>query len=311
MPATQSHNKTKDKHFQIVIVPEGESGEKRTFHATPMLLGSAIFGIVVIIAAIVVLLLGYTPLGALVPISNAEMERRYGKELVTLQEQLTKLTEDFTVVRDYNLKLRAALGQNVAGADASTFNKGQKESAPEKNASSQADQQDETDQPFAESRQVGEMQNQEGVAPQSGFQQYAMPRQEMNASFHAAFPISPPVLGYITRGFNEAKNHFGIDYAGKRGTVISAAADGYVVFAGWTYSDGNMIIISHGSGFFTIYKHNQSLLKSANEFVKRGEPIALLGNSGQTSYGPHLHFELWKDGQPQNPEEYLLAAESL
>ena len=72
-----------------------------------------------------------------------------------------------------------------------------------------------------------------------------------------------------------------------------------------------MIILSHGSGYFTIYKHNQSLLKSASEFVKRGEPIALLGNSGNTSYGPHLHFELWKDGQPQNPDDYMIAIESL
>ena len=92
---------------------------------------------------------------------------------------------------------------------------------------------------------------------------------------------------------------------------MSAAADGYIVFSGWTYDDGNMVIISHGGGYFTIYKHNQSLLKSANDFVKRGQPIALLGNSGNTSYGPHLHFELWKDGQPQNPDEYLIATESM
>ncbi len=304
MPATQSHNKTKNKRFQIVIVPEGESSEKRTFHATPVLLGSALFGIIAVIAAVVILVLGYTPLGALVPISNAEMERRYGKELVTLHDQLTKLTEDFAVVKEYNTKLRAALGQNID----ETGTQAHDESASDKDAAklSESSQQNETDQSLAESGQAGEMQNQE-----IGFQQYAVPRQDASGSFHAAFPISPPVLGYMTRGFNEAKSHFGIDYAGKRGTVISAAADGYVVFAGWTYNDGNMIIISHGSGFFTIYKHNQSLLKSANEFVKRGEPIALLGNSGQTSYGPHLHFELWKDGQPQNPEEYLLATESL
>lgn len=269
-----------------------------------------IFGIVVVIAVIVVLVLGYTPLGALVPISNAEMERRYGKELVTLHEQLTKLNEDFAVVKEYNLKLRAALGQNVADEAKPNV---QNETSSEKSAAQPTENssQSETNQSFAESHQTDEIQDQEGSAPQTGFQQYGVPRQSLNASFHAAFPISPPVLGYMTRGFNEAKNHFGIDYAGKRGTVISAAADGYIVFAGWTYNDGNMIIISHGSGFFTIYKHNQSLLKSANEFVKRGEPIALLGNSGQTSYGPHLHFELWKDGQPQNPEDYLLASESL
>jgi murein DD-endopeptidase MepM/ murein hydrolase activator NlpD len=87
---------------------------------------------------------------------------------------------------------------------------------------------------------------------------------------------------------------------------VVAAADGYVVFSGWTYQDGQVLILSHSGGFLTYYKHNQSLLKSANIFVRRGEPIALLGNSGRTSSGPHLHFEVWKDGAPVDPARYLL-----
>jgi murein DD-endopeptidase MepM/ murein hydrolase activator NlpD len=79
-----------------------------------------------------------------------------------------------------------------------------------------------------------------------------------------------------------------------------------VVFAGWTYEDGNLLVISHGSGYLTVYKHNQALMKSPAMAVKRGELIALLGSSGQTSLGPHLHFEVWKDGIAQDPNEFLL-----
>ncbi len=87
---------------------------------------------------------------------------------------------------------------------------------------------------------------------------------------------------------------------------MRAAADGYVVFAGWTQDDGNTIIVSHAGGFLSFYKHNHSLLKAAGMFVRRGEPIAGLGNTGETSLGPHLHFEVWKDGSPKDPAVYLL-----
>ena len=125
-----------------------------------------------------------------------------------------------------------------------------------------------------------------------------------------AFPAILPTEGYITRGYLPEQHHFGLDIAGKIGTPVEAAADGYVVFAGWTNEDGYVVILSHADGFLTFYKHNQSLLKSANMFVKRGEPIALLGNSGRTSSGPHLHFEIWKDGTPVNPSSYLLNTNS-
>jgi murein DD-endopeptidase MepM/ murein hydrolase activator NlpD len=97
-----------------------------------------------------------------------------------------------------------------------------------------------------------------------------------------------------------------MDFAGKQGTPVYAAADGHVILSGWTYDDGNMVILSHGGGYLTVYKHNRSLLIGEHSVVRRGEPIALLGTSGKTSLGPHLHFEVWKDGIPQNPADYLL-----
>jgi murein DD-endopeptidase MepM/ murein hydrolase activator NlpD len=121
-----------------------------------------------------------------------------------------------------------------------------------------------------------------------------------------SFPLVTPVRGFLTQGFDPSRNHFGIDIAAQRGTPIYAAGDGVVVFSGWTYDDGNMVILAHGGGYLTVYKHNQSLLKSTLNGVKRGEAIALLGSSGETSRGPHLHFEVWKNGVPQDPNGYLL-----
>jgi murein DD-endopeptidase MepM/ murein hydrolase activator NlpD len=110
----------------------------------------------------------------------------------------------------------------------------------------------------------------------------------------------------MTRGFDPEHNHFGLDIAGKTGNLIVAAADGKIVFSGWTYDGGYIVIVSHASGFMSFYKHNQSLLKSSGSFVRRGEPIATLGNSGTTSSGPHLHFEIWKDGIPVDPSIYMI-----
>jgi len=92
---------------------------------------------------------------------------------------------------------------------------------------------------------------------------------------------------------------------------VFAASDGYVVFSAWTYDDGNMIVLSHGDSYLTLYKHNQLLLTSSHAYVKRGELIAQSGSTGQTSSGPHLHFEVWKNGLPQDPQEYLLAVSKI
>jgi murein DD-endopeptidase MepM/ murein hydrolase activator NlpD len=129
---------------------------------------------------------------------------------------------------------------------------------------------------------------------------------EMDSRIAVSFPAILPTEGYISRGFEPEHNHFGLDIAGKTGNLVVAAADGNIVFSGWTYDEGYIVIISHASGFTSFYKHNQSLLKSSGSFVRRGEPIATLGNSGTMSSGPHLHFEIWKDGVPVDPSIYTI-----
>jgi len=296
MPENKNHHITKENKFQILVIPQGDAGAKRSFGLTLKGIIGLFAGVIVLILVLAILLLGYTPLGVLVPASNAEIQKRYGSQLYDLQTRLSKLSEEVIVIREYNRKLRTALGEDL-----------DKDSA----SASVAANEEEAGPPQNDSEVQGPVSTEPQSKVEEGVGAYTAPHAVRSKSFQASFPLYPPVLGYVSRGFDDAQRHFGIDYAGRRGSIVSASADGYIVFSGWTYDDGNMVIISHGGGYFTIYKHNQSLLKSANDFVRRGQPIALLGNSGNTSYGPHLHFELWKDGQPQNPDEYLIATESM
>ena len=144
--------------------------------------------------------------------------------------------------------------------------------------------------------------------PSSGF---TTRRRENDSRYAKNMPTLLPVEGVITTEFTRSKDfpfrsHPGIDIAGKRGSVVLAAGDGQVVFANWTYVWGNLIIIHHGDNIFSYYGHNDRLLANDRAFVKKGDPVALLGNSGVSS-GPHLHFEVWQDGVAIDPRQILLA----
>jgi len=115
-----------------------------------------------------------------------------------------------------------------------------------------------------------------------------------------------PVNGYISRGFDPERGHYGIDIVVKDGTPVYASAGGFVVFSGYTNNYGHIIILSHSDGYLSIYKHCSVILKKEREFVKQGELIAQSGNSGLATTGPHLHFEIWHNGKPVDSETLLI-----
>lgn len=121
----------------------------------------------------------------------------------------------------------------------------------------------------------------------------------------ANFNFFTPLKGIITNNFNPAENHYGVDIVAKRNDAIKATLDGTVIFADWTLETGYIIGIQHQRNLISVYKHNSSLLKKEGNVVKAGEPIAIIGESGELSTGPHLHFELWFNGKPINPRDYL------
>ena len=118
-------------------------------------------------------------------------------------------------------------------------------------------------------------------------------------------PALPPVDGVLTRGFNASTGHFGIDLAVRAGTPLRAVGDGYVVFADWTHEGGFTIAVQHADGYLSVYKHNQRLLKRVGDRVRSREAVALSGNTGEVTSGPHLHFELWRNGLAQDPRVFF------
>jgi len=125
-------------------------------------------------------------------------------------------------------------------------------------------------------------------------------------SYNDALVFFPPVKGLITDSFNAKTKHFGVDLVAKEKTRISAVLEGTVIFSAWTHETGYVIGIQHKNNYISIYKHNSLLLSAVGDFVNAGDPIAIIGNSGELSSGPHLHFELWHQGEPVNPENYIL-----
>lgn len=115
-----------------------------------------------------------------------------------------------------------------------------------------------------------------------------------------------PVKGIVTDHYNAKQNHLGVDIVASPNEVVKATLEGTVILATWTLETGYIIQIQHQGNIISVYKHNANLLKKVGAQVKSGDPIAILGNSGELTTGPHLHFELWHNGKPVNPEDYLI-----
>lgn len=126
-----------------------------------------------------------------------------------------------------------------------------------------------------------------------------------SATSASNFVLFPPVNGTISESYNVKNKHFAVDIVVAKGTPIKATADGIVIFAEWTASTGYVVIIEHSYGLISVYKHNSALTKAQGDLVKAGEVIATAGNAGELSTGPHLHFELWNDGYPINPTNFI------
>jgi len=115
-----------------------------------------------------------------------------------------------------------------------------------------------------------------------------------------------PVKGVITSSYNLRDEHFGVDIVAKENEMIKSTLDGTIIFVGFTSEDGYVVQIQHANNLTSVYKHNSSATKKVGDYVKAGEPFAIIGNTGENSNGPHLHFELWYNGFAVNPQDYVV-----
>lgn len=273
----------KEKHtYTLVIIPSRSGESQRTVSFT---LWKGIFlGGLILLLAFGIIIGGFiwTPLGTFLP----EVKKK-NNEHTLVQELQTKLSDvhhQLDRLREYNIQMRSILGQKISRED-SLFLFTQR-SNPER------------EQHILETVEANR-----SASFSSGFGKFSS---ALTGTSMMDFPLVLPTRGYISRRFENQEGHFGIDFAGKEGTLITAPADGYVLFSAWEFDFGNTIILAHRGGYITVYKHTETLLASAFTEVKRGEAIATLGNSGRLSSGPHLHFELWKNGIALDPEIFLL-----
>ena len=126
------------------------------------------------------------------------------------------------------------------------------------------------------------------------------PLELINIAFYA------PLKGLISNSFDPENKHFGVDVLAAENEAIKASLGGTVIFSDWTTETGYSIAIQHDNNLISFYKHNSVLLKKPGELVKAGDVIAIIGNSGEFSSGPHLHFEMWHKGKPIDPEHHIL-----
>jgi len=115
----------------------------------------------------------------------------------------------------------------------------------------------------------------------------------------------PPVKGYVTNSMNLSLNHFGTDIVTEPDMIVKSVLDGVVILSTWSLEYGYTIYLQHENNLVSVYKHNAVLFKQAGVRVSAGDAIAVVGNTGELTTGPHLHFELWFNGTPLNPEEYI------
>ena len=127
----------------------------------------------------------------------------------------------------------------------------------------------------------------------------------ININANESFLFFPPVSGYISQKFDPSKKHFAIDIVAKENEPVKSVADGAVIFSEWSSDTGYVIILEHEQGYLSVYKHNESLNYVQGDMVKAGDIIGTIGNTGEYSTGYHLHFELWNDGYPLDPQDFI------
>ena len=127
----------------------------------------------------------------------------------------------------------------------------------------------------------------------------------MKEQNHDYYHFFPPVEGIVTQSFDEKKRHYGTDIVAKANAKVAAVLDGVVIFTDWTVKTGYVIQVQHTNDLISVYKHNSILLKKQGDYVRAGEVLGGVGNTGEESSGPHLHFELWRAGNPLNPENFI------
>lgn len=289
---------SRSSRVQTIIIMDADQMEPpRQFQVKPsrllLLLGGVCFGMSILLAGLII----FSPLRELVP-GYGEAELRQEARLNMLR--LQAMQDSLDVQREYMERLQMLVTGQIDSL------RSLEEGAP---APPRAAGEEVPVAPMASLSPEWSHHEQPAVPMIRLASDESTPVRSASAERYVSslkLPALPPVGGIVTRAFDARNGHFAVDIAVEEGTVVRSVGDGYVILADWTQDGGDAIAVQHADGYVSVYKHNQRLLKRVGDRVRDREAIAVSGNSGEVTTGPHLHFELWQDGLAQDPRDYVL-----
>lgn len=273
------------KHkYRLVILNDATFEERFSYRLSPLNIFTLTLSLAVVLMATVVVVIVFTPLREYIP----------GYTDVSLREDLTKM-----VLKSDSLEHE--LNQNkVYLANISSILKGED---PASNDSLLTDtiSPSQIGNPSVRSKEDSLLRDYVEREDSYSLKSTSSTNQNSNRNIY----FFTPLKGSLTSTYDPKTNHFGVDIVAPKNEAIKATLDGTVISADWTVETGYVIHLQHKDDLISVYKHNSVLLKKTGDLVKAGEPIAIIGNSGELTSGPHLHFELWKAGIPLDPTKYV------
>jgi len=280
------------KHTYRLVIMNNETFEEVGSYRLSLLNVYVLLSTLIVLVGILMwMLITYTPLRRYIPGYSGTSSNQ--QELVfELSQKVEKLETDASYSKTYIESLRRMLTHNVDTLVQEPVS-----------TTENTDEEDLYILPSEEEIAIREDVQLEAIGQQA--QDWTRPVNYYSAKSLEQFHFISPVSGEVTQRFNREKRHLGVDIIAPTNTAIRAALDGYVFFSDWTLETGNVIGIQHANNTVSFYKHNSVLLKEESSYVKAGEAVAVIGDTGTKTSGPHLHFELWHNGQPVDPEEYI------
>ncbi len=275
--------------YRLVVMNNETFEEVRSFQLTLLNVYILISSVVVVVAILVVIAIAFTPIRKYIPGYGDALQ---DEAIIEAYQKINKLEKQLDAQKLYTDNFR-----KVLVGDVQTEN-----DVPKSDPQSLSDSITEVPVSAEEQQLIEEMELEElGVEAQKPRTTSLLSK---DVPLEQLYFIAP-IRGEISAGFMPDKDHNGVDILAPKNTAIKAASDGYVFISDWTLETGNTIGIQHANNTITFYKHNSVLLKKAGSYVKAGEGVAIIGNTGTLSSGPHLHFELWYEGKPVDPTEYI------
>lgn len=278
------HNKdNKRTNFRLAIMDDKSHEQLLTLHFTRTGAFVAIVTVMVMFCAIIYSIIAYTPVRTFIPGYPDALSKRAAIQNAIKVDSLESVIFRWELYSE-NLK-RVIAGEEAVKIDSILLNSAKASDA---------------------SADISSLLKKDSVLRQTVMEEEQF---NISARSHRDLPIEgvlffTPLKGVVSQGYDPAIHPY-IDITAPAGSVVKAALDGTVIFAGWSDDAGHTIQIQHDGDIVSIYKHNEKLLKKTGDKVTAGAPIALVGNTGEMTTGTHLHFELWHKGETVDPTKYI------